>query len=181
LAESNALNVLKEFPLPSAPSPTTAPLSSPSAPIGASGKYNIILLILHSSYLFILNFSGPPPQQQVQFAANLGLSLASDEQPTNCYSGGRSRKGSYLMQDSLGNTYTKRATGAGNWQCSKKSDGSKNRCTAILFEKEGKFYARGPHRCIKSTNITNTLNLPSPVESSSPLSSSGDASVVNKS
>ena len=50
-AESYVMNVLKEFSLPNTPSPTTAPVVSPSEPVGASGKQHYCL------YTFVHNSS----------------------------------------------------------------------------------------------------------------------------
>ena len=81
------------------------------------------------------------------------------ELPDNYHVIGKSRKQADLIQDSKGHTYTKRNTGTGVLQCTKKQSDSKNRCTAILFKKDAKWYSKGDHKCTHQ-RVTSTISLP---------------------
>jgi len=54
-----------------------------------------------------------------------------------------SRKRTDLLEDGLGNSYTKRS--ACVWQCTRMSEQNRNKCPAIVKEKNGKYYPDKSH------------------------------------
>jgi len=105
--------------------------------------------------------AGVPPHQSSSTS-----SASADKNVVDISFIGKSRRGSDKIVDSLGNSYTKRFKSAGIWQCTRQQGGnSKNRCSAVIKEKDGKFFlVKGTHNHggndKNDTTATASVNLP---------------------
>lgn len=60
---------------------------------------------------------------------------------------GGSRRGTDVLEDGLGNKYTRRHNSSSVWQCTKQSEVGKNKCPVVVRELNGSFHlSKGPHR-----------------------------------